>query len=97
MSPPDETAARRIKALVAETDADPRAHFADPQGVADARDAPYEARLDLLQRWRRLEGDGAQEGDVAAAIRSLEAGAELEQDEPAQAPGTWGYGAPKPR
>lgn len=76
---------------------DPRTRFEDPQEIVDATDAPYEARLQALQRWRRLvveeDGQGGEaEKAVSAAIQALETGAELEQDEPEERPPGRGYG-----
>jgi hypothetical protein len=85
----------RVIESCAERGDDPSSRFDDPQDIVDARDASYEARLALLQRWRSVAaGDDADmEKRVAAAIRSLEAGAVLGTDEPEDAPVDWGYGA----
>jgi hypothetical protein len=74
-----------IPALAADQAADPRRSFDDPMALADA-DAPYEARLRLLQRWRALavreHGDGSDAAEAAqSALTALEGRAELEQDE----------------
>lgn len=91
------TLAAKIEALAADETTDPRRHFADPQVVVDARDAPYLARLNLLQRWRAAASDGAAAlGEVDAALKSLQVGAGTWQDAPEEAPGAWGYGKQKP-
>ena len=82
---------QRIEACASNPDAAPRDHFDAPQTVADAADASYEARLSVLQRWRRHHPEDAV--DVDAAISALEAGAALGVDQPEGTPPGWGYGA----
>lgn len=81
----------RISSCASNPDSDPRHHFDRPQSVVDAQAAPYEMRLSVLQRWRRLHPDDEQA--VAASINALEAGAAMGTDLPDGTPNDWGYGA----
>lgn len=90
-STPRPDLARRIEDCLADETCDPRAHFDEPQHVVDQVDAPYQARLDLLQRWRRLAGPD--DPQVTAALEALESGPALGFDQPEGAPPGWGYGA----
>ena len=90
------TSVAEIEALADDPQADPRERIADPQAVVDMRDAPYLARLALLQRWRALVADDPPALiDVDAALKALQVGAGTWQDEPEEAPPAWGYGKPK--
>lgn len=86
-----------IRSLASDAESDPRPRFASPMQIAEAQDAPYEARLRLLQRWRSLavrdHGQGsAEEAAARDAVTALESGAKLDQDRPEGAPDST-YGA----
>ena len=95
--PTDADAVGVIGRLAAQQTPDPRRDFADPLSVVHATGARYEDRLAVLQSWRarlaeEAEPDPGRVEAVADAIRALEQGAALRQDQPAEAPKTWGYG-----
>lgn len=79
---------------------DPSEVFEHPVAVAQLTDLPYDARLDMLQRWLKLvgeaEADERERLEVEGAIEALEGGAALGIDEPDEAPRVHTYGVVEP-
>jgi hypothetical protein len=82
-------------ARICEDGVDPRTAFSDPQEIADAVEAPYEARHEALTLWLRDARSDAEARAVDAAIKALQKGAAVSDDGPEAAPDDWGYGAPR--
>ena len=95
--PTDQEAVGVIRRLATQPAPDPRREFENPLSIVHATEARYEDRLAVLQSWRarlaeEADPDPDAEEAVADAIRALEQGAALRQDQPDEAPKTWGYG-----
>jgi hypothetical protein len=64
--------------------------FGDPLEIVDRTDIDYTERLEMLQAWKaELARAGAAEDErrqLEGAIQALEMGAEVQGDEPAEAP-----------
>lgn len=80
-----------------DTSRSPSERFDEPDDVLDQDDLSYDAKLDILQRWRAAaDNAGDDDGDkrlrrIEQAIHRLQTEVTLDPDKPEEAPSSEGY------